>query len=133
MTNTDEWFKDRLRKKWNLPESTEIDLSGLKVEPAPQKCFECGKPFTRDFKTAGFSHRLCPECLKASNERAAPRDCQFCQGKQTVQATYQGESEYGEPYICHACLKDVHGNTWEHIPGHAIEVPMYAPGGYELD
>ena len=33
MTRTDEWMKNYLRKKWNLPDNVEMDLSGLKIEP----------------------------------------------------------------------------------------------------
>ena len=28
---TDEWMKNYLRKKWNLPDNVEMDLSGLKI------------------------------------------------------------------------------------------------------
>ena len=37
MTRTDEWMKNYLRKKWNLPESVDMDLSGLKIEPIKKK------------------------------------------------------------------------------------------------
>lgn len=95
--------------------------------PHPQDCYDCGKTFTRDFNKAGFSHRLCPDCLKKSNDRAATRDCRFCNGKQTVHATYQMESEWGNPYICWSCMKDQDdGYVWPHIPQNvcALDVPM---------
>ncbi len=90
--------------------------------PTPQECYECRKTFTRDFNKTGFWHRLCPECLKKLNERSAPRDCRFCDGKETVQATYQMESDYGAPYICHTCMKDQRdGYVWKEIPEHIVE------------
>jgi hypothetical protein len=37
MTRTDEWMKNYLRKKWNLPDNVEMDLSGLKISYVEKK------------------------------------------------------------------------------------------------
>jgi hypothetical protein len=37
MTRTDEWMKNYLHKKWNLPDTVEMDLSGLKIRPVEKK------------------------------------------------------------------------------------------------
>jgi len=37
MTKTDEWMKNYLRKKWNLPDTVEMDLSGLKITKIEKK------------------------------------------------------------------------------------------------
>jgi hypothetical protein len=66
--------------------------------------------------------RYCEECNKKIAERAAPKDCKFCQGKESVHATYQMEGDYGAPYICHTCKKDQYGYTWEHIPADIVEL-----------
>jgi hypothetical protein len=90
--------------------------------PTSQVCDECGKTFTRDFNVTGFWHHLCPDCLAKLRERSRDRDCAFCSGKGTVHATYHFESDYGEPYICHTCMKDTNGATWGFIPSTVAEI-----------
>lgn len=78
------------------------------------RCDSCCKPMEEH-------HRYCKTCLKAIAEREAPRACRFCDGKQTVHATYQMESDYGAPYICHTCMKDQRdGYVWKEIPEHIV-------------
>lgn len=68
------------------------------------------------------STRYCEDCMKAIAERAAPRDCHFCGGKETVHATYQMEGDYGAPYICHTCMKDQRdGYVWQEIPNSIVD------------
>ena len=56
------------------------------------RCDGCCKPMD-------IHRRYCDECLKAIAERSQPRDCKFCNGKETVHATYLMEGDYGDPYI----------------------------------
>ncbi len=68
------------------------------------------------------STRYCADCMKKIAERAAPRDCRFCDGKLTVHATYLMEGDYGDPYICQTCMKDQDdGYVWENIPGNSVD------------
>jgi hypothetical protein len=63
------------------------------------------------------TQRYCQDCRKKIRQRSSPRDCHFCEGKQTVHATYHMEGDWGTPYICHHCMKDQRdGFLWEHIP-----------------
>jgi hypothetical protein len=48
--------------------------------------------------------------------KTPPTDCSHCGGKNTLQTTYQFESEYGPPYVCTACLKDVDGMQYTSMP-----------------
>lgn len=78
-------------------------------------CDHCGKPVS-------FGRRYCSDCLGKIQERAEPKDCRFCGGKQTVQATYQMEGDYGAPYICHTCMKDQRDEyVWKKIPAHIAD------------
>jgi hypothetical protein len=43
MTRTDEWMKNYLRKKWNLPDNVEMDLSGLHVTAAKKEEQHAGR------------------------------------------------------------------------------------------
>lgn len=70
--------------------------------------------------------RYCKECMKEINERARPKDCQFCQGQGTVHATYNFESDYTGPYICHNCMKDTNGAIWGYIPDNTAD--LYSEG-----
>ena len=84
-------------------------------------CDGCGKDMGER------SSRYCLDCMKAIAERAAPKDCKFCDGKKTVHATYHFESDYGKPYICHKCMKDQgDGYVWPHIPPNIAGLPVDA-------
>jgi hypothetical protein len=82
-------------------------------------CFaDTGKPATR----------YCADCNKKIAARAAPKDCPFCQGKETAKATYQFEGDYGPPYVCTVCLKDENGGQYTSMPGN---ISHAATQGYD--
>lgn len=82
-------------------------------------CDQCGKD------VGNVPTRYCKDCREKIWQRMQPRDCRYCGGVQTVQATYQFESDYGRPYICHSCMKDQSdGYVWPSIPETISEAAM---------
>lgn len=78
-------------------------------------CDGCCKP-------APGGYRYCNECARKIAERATPKDCTYCNGKETVHATYHFEGDYRAPYICHNCMVDTKGRTWGFIPENISQI-----------